>query len=107
MQYGGLPGDGNHPYNVFDFTLDRHRNGLDPFSEKLQPGAACRCLRRIRRKSPVQPDDPLHVGHLRRKVIEAEKTAPEIARQTIAMIASLRGRKTSCSHGGAREHQAR
>ena len=24
-------GDGNHPYNVFDFTLDRHRNGPTHF----------------------------------------------------------------------------
>ena len=49
-------GDPDHPYNVFDFTLDRGRDGPKQFlKDYTQPG---RRLRRLRRRSGRQRHHP-------------------------------------------------
>ena len=83
-------GDGNHPYNVFDFTLDRHRSGPTHFLKDYNQVLLADAYGGY--NGVVAGNQMTRAGcwaHLRRKVIEAEKAAPEIARQTISMIASL------------------
>ena len=83
-------GDPEHPYNVFDFTLDRGRDGpkhfLKDYSQVLLADA-------------YGGYDGVVVGnaitragcwsHARRKVVDAEKTAPEIAREIVALLRPL------------------
>jgi transposase len=83
-------GDQTNPYNVFDFTLDRGRDGpmhfLKDYNQVLLADAYGGY------NGVVAGNQMTRAGcwaHLRRKVIEAEKTAPEIAHQAIAMIRSL------------------
>src|ERR1700739_45470 len=77
-------GDDEHPYNVFDFTLNRGRDGpkyfLQDYNQVLLADAYGGYNGIIRAGC---------WAHLRRKVIEAEKTAPEIARQAIQMVRAL------------------
>ena len=83
-------GDDAHPYNVFDFTLDRGRDGpkyfLKEYSQVLLADAYGGY------NGVVAGNQITRAGcwaHLRRKVIEAEKAAPEIARQAIERIGAL------------------
>ncbi len=83
-------GDDEHPYNVFDFTLNRGRDGpkyfLKGFNQVLLADAYGGY------NGVVAGNGIIRAGcwaHLRRKVIDAEKTAPEIARQAIEMVRAL------------------
>ena len=79
-------GDDEHPYNVFDFTVRR----TEVFPRGLQPGASGRCLPRLQRRGCWQRNHPRRMlGTSAPKVIEAEKTAPEITRQAIEMVRAL------------------
>jgi transposase len=83
-------GDPEHPYNVFDFTLDGSREGpkhfLKDYSQVLLADA-------------YGGYDGVVVGnaitragcwsHARRKFVDAEKTAPEIAREVVALLRPL------------------
>jgi transposase len=83
-------GDPEHPYNVFDFTLDGGRDGpkhfLKDYSQVLLADA-------------YGSYDGVVVGnaitragcwsHARRKFVDAEKTAPEIAREVVALLRPL------------------
>lgn len=83
-------GDPEHPYNVFDFTLDRGRDGpkhfLKDYSQVLLADA-------------YGGYDGVVVGnaitragcwsHSRRKFVDAEKTAPEIAREVVDLLRPL------------------
>src|ERR1700741_1559903 len=83
-------GDAAHPYNVFDFTLNRGRDGPKYFLKDYHQVLLADAYGGY--NGVVAGNESTRAGcwaHLRRKVIEAEKTAPEIARQTITMIASL------------------
>ena len=83
-------GDEANPYNVFDFTLDRGREGpkesLKDYTEVLLADAyggyngvvAGNAVRRAGGWS-----------HARRKFVQAEKTAPEIAREAVDLIGQL------------------
>lgn len=91
-------GDDDHPYNVFDFTLNRGRNGPKYFLKDY---------RQILLADAYGGYNGVVVGnaitragcwaHFRRKVVEAEKSAPEIAREAVELVRALY----------AVEHQAR
>jgi transposase len=83
-------GDPDHPYNVFDFTLDRGRDGpkqfLKDYTEVLLADAYGGY------DGVVAGNGITRAGcmsHARRKFIDAEKTAPEIAREATAWIGKL------------------
>ncbi len=83
-------GDGDHPYNIFDFTLNRGRDGpkyfLQDYSQVLLADAYGGYNGVVAGNGIIRAGC---WGHLRRKIIEAEKTAPEIARQAIEMVRAL------------------
>lgn len=83
-------GDGANPYNVFDFTLNRGRDGpkqfLKDYSEVLLADAYGGY------NGVVAGNEITRAGcwaHARRKVVEAEKTAPEVAREAVRLIGAL------------------
>jgi len=83
-------GDEANPYNVFDFTLNRRRDGpkqfLKEFSEVLLADGYGGY------NGVVAGNAITRAGcwsHARRKFVEAEKTAPEIAREAVALIDAL------------------
>ena len=85
-------GDGENPYNVFDFTLDRGRNGPMHFLRDYHQVLLADAYGGY--NGVVAGNQMTRAGcwaHLRRKVIEAEKTAPEMAQQAISMIRTLYG----------------
>lgn len=83
-------GDEEHPYNVFDFTLNRGRDGPKYFLENyhevlLADGYAGY-------NGVVAGNAITRAGcwaHARRKLIEAEKAAPEIAREAVEQVRLL------------------
>jgi transposase len=83
-------GDESNPYNVFDFTLHRGRDGpkqfLRDYTEVLLADAYGGY------NGVVAGNAITRAGcwsHARRKFIEAEKTAPEIAREAVALLSRL------------------
>jgi transposase len=83
-------GDETNPYNVFDFTLDRGREGpkqfLKDYTEVLLADAYGGY------NGVVAGNAITRAGcwaHARRKFVDAEKTAPEIAREAVALIGAL------------------
>src|SRR5437667_4863564 len=83
-------GDEANPYNVFDFTLHRGREGpkefLKDYTEVLLADAYGGY------NGVVAGNAITRAGcwsHARRKFVEAEKTAPEIAREAVAMMDAL------------------
>jgi len=83
-------GDAAHPYNVFDFTLHRGRDGpkyfLRDYREVLLADA-------YGGYNGVVASNPMtRAGcwsHARRKFVDAEKVAPEIAREAVDFIGAL------------------
>src|SRR5713101_5818229 len=83
-------GDEVNPYNVFDFTLNRGREGpkefLKDYTEVLLADAYGGY------NGVVAGNAITRAGcwaHARRKFVEAEKTAPEIAREAVALLGRL------------------
>jgi transposase len=83
-------GDENNPYDVFDFTLNRGREGpkefLKDYTEVLLADAYGGY------NGVVAGNAITRAGcwsHARRKFVEAEKTAPEIAREAVKLIGAL------------------
>ena len=83
-------GDEANPYNVFDFTLDRGREGpkefLKDYTEVLLADAYGGY------NGVVAGNAITRAGcwaHAQRKFVEAEKTAPEIAREAVRLIDAL------------------
>src|SRR5580700_8885139 len=83
-------GDEANPYNVFDFTLNRGREGpkefLKDYTEVLLADAYGGY------NGVVAGNAITRAGcwsHARRKFVEAEKTAPEIAREAVDWIGRL------------------
>ena len=83
-------GDESNPYNVFDFTLHRGRDGpkqfLRDYTEVLLADAYGGY------NGVVAGNAITRAGcwsHARRKFVEAEKTAPEIAREAVALMDAL------------------
>jgi transposase len=85
-------GDDAHPYNVFDFTLNRGRDGPKYFLKDFHQVLLADAYGGY--NGVVAGNEIIRAGcwaHLRRKVIEAEKAAPEIARQAIERVGALYG----------------
>jgi transposase len=85
-------GDDAHPYNVFDFTLNRGRDGPKYFLKDYRQLLLADAYGGY--NGVVAGNEITRAGcwaHLRRKVIEAEKAAPEIARQAIERVGALYG----------------
>ena len=83
-------GDAAHPYNVFDFTLSRGRDGPKYFLKDYNQVLLADAYGGY--DGVVAGNAMVRAGcwaHLRRKVIEAEKAAPEIAQEAIALVRAL------------------
>jgi transposase len=83
-------GDAAHPYNVFDFTLTRSRDGPQQFRREYQQVLLADAYGGY--NGVVAGNAITRAGcwaHARRKFIEAEKTAPEMARQAVALLRAL------------------
>ena len=83
-------GDEAQPYNVFDFTLDRGRDG---------PSRFLKDYRQVLLEDGYAGYNGVVVGnaitragcwaHARRKFVEAEKSAPEIAKEAVEQVRAL------------------
>jgi transposase len=83
-------GDDAHPYNLFDFTLNRGRDGPKYFLQDYKQVLLADAYGGY--NGVVAGNQITRAGcwaHWRRKVIEAEKAAPEIAREAIEMVRAL------------------
>jgi transposase len=83
-------GDPEHPYNVFDFTLNRGRDGPQQFLQEYKQVLLADAYGGY--NGIVAGNDITRAGcwsHARRRFIEAEKTAPEIARTAVALLRTL------------------
>ena len=83
-------GDEAQPYNVFDFTMDRGRDGPKRFLKDynqvlLADGHAGY-------NGVVVGNAITRAGcwaHMKRKIIDAEKSAPEIAKEAVERVRAL------------------
>src|SRR5713101_7578039 len=83
-------GDAANPYNVFDFTLHRGREGPKDFLKAYTQILLADAYGGY--NGVVAGNAITRAGcwaHARRKFIEAEKTAPEIAQETVALLRAL------------------
>jgi transposase len=83
-------GDDDYPYNVFDFTLNRGRDGPKYFLKDYRQVLLADAYGGY--NGVVAGNEITRAGcwaHLRRKVIDAEKAAPEIAREAIDRVRAL------------------
>jgi transposase len=83
-------GDRANPYNVFDFTLNRGRDGPKYFLQDYQQILLADAYGGY--NGVVAGNQITRAGcwsHARRKVIDAEKVAPEIAQEAVALIRAL------------------
>ena len=83
-------GDEANPYNVFDFTLDRGRDGPKQFLKDYTQVLLADAYGGY--NGVVAGNAISRAGcwsHARRKFVEAEKTAPEIAREAVALLGKL------------------
>ena len=83
-------GDQSGPYNTFDFTLHRGRDGPKYFLKDYRQILLADAYGGY--NGVVAGNEITRAGcwaHFRRKVIEAEKAAPEIARETVALVRAL------------------
>jgi transposase len=83
-------GDDENPYNVFDFTLNRGRDGPKYFLGDYQQVLLADAYGGY--NGVVAGNGITRAGcwaHARRKLIEAEKAAPEIAREAVELVRGL------------------
>ena len=83
-------GDQGHPYKVFDFTLNRGRDGPKYFLRDYQQVLLADGYGGY--DGVVAGNTITRAGcwaHTRRKFIDAEKVAPEIAREAVELIGDL------------------
>jgi transposase len=83
-------GDDAHSYNVFDFTLNRGRDGPKYFLKDYRQVLLADAYGGY--NGVVAGNEITRAGcwsHARRKIVEAEKTAPEIAREAVEMVRAL------------------
>jgi transposase len=83
-------GDQAHPYNIFDFTLNRGRDGPKYFLGDYQQVLLADGYGGY--DGVVAGNAITRAGcwsHSRRKFVEAEKVAPEIAREAVELIGDL------------------
>jgi len=83
-------GDEANPYNVFDFTLNRGRDGPKYFLRDYQQVLLADGYGGY--NGVVAGNQITRAGcwaHARRKIVDAEKVAPEMAQQAVALIGTL------------------
>jgi hypothetical protein len=83
-------GDDDHPYNVFDFTLSRSRDGPSQFLADYKEVLLTDAYGGY--NGVVVAGEIIRAGcwaHARRKFIEAEKTEPRIATEAVTLIRQL------------------
>jgi transposase len=83
-------GDALHPYNVFDFTLRRSRDGPQDFLKDYNGVLLADAYGGY--NGVVAGNALTRAGcwsHARRRFVEAESTAPEIAREVVALLRRL------------------
>jgi transposase len=83
-------GDGDFPYNVFDFTLNRGRDGPKYFLKDYNQVLLADAYGGY--NGVVAGNEITRAGcwaHMKRKVIDAEKAAPEIAREAVERVRAL------------------
>ena len=83
-------GDDAHPYNVFDFTLNRGRDGPKYFLKDYRQVLLADGYGGY--NGVVIGNEIVRAGcwaHARRKIVEAEKVAPEIAREAVELVRAL------------------
>jgi transposase len=83
-------GDETNPYNVFDFTLNRSREGPKEFLRDYTQVLLADAYGGY--NGVVAGNAITRAGcwsHARRKFVEAEKSAPEIAREAVALMDAL------------------
>jgi transposase len=84
------PHRAHYPYNVFDFTLNRGRNGPKYFLKDYRQVLLADAYGGY--NGVVAGNEITRAGcwaHMRRKVIDAEKAAPEIAREAVDLVRKL------------------
>ena len=83
-------GDEQHPYNVFDFTLSRSRNGPMEFLKDYKQTLLADAYGGY--DGIVVGNDITRGGcwaHARRKFVDAEKSHPQIAQEAVGLIRKL------------------
>ena len=83
-------GDEENPYNVFDFTLNRGRDGPKYFLKDYREVLLADAYGGY--NGVVAGNEIMRAGcwaHARRHLIEAEKSAPEIAREAVELVRLL------------------
>src|ERR1019366_1944422 len=83
-------GDDGYPYNVFDFTLNRGRDGPKYFLKDYRQVLLADAYGGY--NGVVAGNEITRAGcwaHMRRNVIDAEKAAPEIAREAVERVRAL------------------
>jgi transposase len=92
-------GDETQPYNVFDFTISRSRDGPKRFLKEFSGVLLADAYGGY--DGIVLDQDLLRAGcwsHARRKFVEAEKTAPDLARTILRLIKKLFDVETRAKH---------
>jgi transposase len=90
-------GDDDHPYNVFDFTLNRGRDGPRYFLKDYRRVLLADAYGGY--NGVVAGNEITRAGcwaHMKRKVIDAEKAAPEIAREAVERVRALYAVERQC-----------
>jgi transposase len=83
-------GDDDYPYNIFDFTLNRGRDGPKYFLKDYRQVLLADAYGGY--NGVVAGNEITRAGcwaHMKRKVIDAEKAAPEIAREAVEWVRAL------------------
>ena len=83
-------GDEAGPYNIFDFTLNRGRDGPKYFLKDYRQVLLADAYGGY--NGVVAGNEITRAGcwaHARRKIVEAEKAAPEIAREAVELVRAL------------------
>ena len=83
-------GDGSYPYNIFDFTISRSRDGPQRFLKEFRNTLLADAYGGY--DGIVLSQDLRRAGcwsHARRKFVEAEPTAPDLARTILRLIRNL------------------
>jgi transposase len=90
-------GDDAYPYNVFDFTLNRGRDGPKYFLKDYRQVLLADAYGGY--NGVVAGNEITRAGcwaHMKRKVIDAEKAAPEIAREAVERVRVLYAVERQC-----------
>jgi transposase len=101
-------GDDQHPYNVFDFTLNRGRDGPKYFLKDYNQVLLADAYGGY--NGVVAGNAITRAGcwaHLRRRFIDAEKVAPEIARKAVEMVRLLYAVENQTKDASVEERLAR